>query len=273
MNNQKNAGKNKPLPTVLLIRMVVVAAMCLLSGFVSTPASAWTTIEAQRVLSDEMIRSTICSNIQFDDTDPENRKVIYTNTKEHGKRGIWLVRVISTNVTYGPENPGVTQAYWQVVWNDYIIGKDGFQSSFWSESDARNFEQALIFLAREAQREWDALDSEKQERFQEQAKAWRESPTKPDMPEEARRHKVLAENAFKEKDFNKASAEYSAALDLFPCWPEGQFNLALVSGETKGYRNAIHHMKCYLELVPDAPDAQAARDKIFIWEDKIKPNF
>jgi hypothetical protein len=28
-------------------------------------------------------------------------------------------------------------------------------------------------------------------------------------------------------------------------------------------------MQDYLELVPDAPDAQAARDKIIIWKDKV----
>jgi hypothetical protein len=31
-------------------------------------------------------------------------------------------------------------------------------------------------------------------------------------------------------------------------------------------------MKSYLELTPDAPDAAAARDKIVIWQDKIRSN-
>jgi hypothetical protein len=38
----------------------------------------------------------------------------------------------------------------------------------------------------------------------------------------------------------------------------------------KDYGNAVLHMQRYLELVPDAPDAQAARDQIVIWQSKIK---
>ena len=93
------------------------------------------------------------------------------------------------------------------------------------------------------------------------------------MSEEARRHKILGDNAYKEKDFGKAATKYAAALEIFPCWPEGQFNCALYSEESKYYREAILHMKYYLELIPDAPNARQAKDKIFIWEDKIVPKF
>jgi hypothetical protein len=60
-----------------------------------------------------------------------------------------------------------------------------------------------------------------------------------------------------------------AALDIFPTWPEGQFNLATLAGEKKYYELAVLHMKEYLELVPDSPDAQAAKDSIIIWRDKL----
>jgi len=33
---------------------------------------------------------------------------------------------------------------------------------------------------------------------------------------------------------------------------------------------ATLHMKEYLELTPDSPDAQAARDSMIIWRDKLK---
>ncbi len=46
--------------------------------------------------------------------------------------------------------------------------------------------------------------------------------------------------------------------------------LAYIAGERKAYRVAILHMKCCVELMPDGPDARAARDKIIIWEDKIQ---
>jgi hypothetical protein len=53
-----------------------------------------------------------------------------------------------------------------------------------------------------------------------QAKAWRDAAVKPTMPEDAREHQVLAEFAFKERNADKAISEYSAALSVFPTWPE-----------------------------------------------------
>jgi tetratricopeptide (TPR) repeat protein len=105
--------------------------------------------------------------------------------------------------------------------------------------------------------------------FQVQFKAWRESTTKSLMPEAAREHQVLAEYAFKEKNTDKAMLEYTEALKVFSTWPEGQFNLATLCGEAKHYQCAVLHMKEYLELAPDSPDAQAAKDSIIIWNDKL----
>jgi hypothetical protein len=33
---------------------------------------------------------------------------------------------------------------------------------------------------------------------------------------------------------------------------------------------AVLHMKRYLELSPDAEDAKACRNKMYIWQEKIK---
>ena len=60
-----------------------------------------------------------------------------------------------------------------------------------------------------------------------------------------------------------------SALGVFPTWPEGQFNLATLAGEKKFYETAIFHMKEYLELVPESSDAQAAKDSVIIWKDKV----
>jgi len=42
----------------------------------------------------------------------------------------------------------------------------------------------------------------------------------------------------------------------------------MIHGELKEYADAADCMKHYLELVPDAPDANDARNQMFIWEDK-----
>jgi tetratricopeptide (TPR) repeat protein len=105
--------------------------------------------------------------------------------------------------------------------------------------------------------------------FKEQASAWQSAATKPAMPETGHEHKVLAENAYREKNLIKAVDEYEAALAVFPTWPEGQFNVALICSESGDYDCAVEHMQDYLELLPNAPDAEAAKDKLIIWKDKL----
>jgi hypothetical protein len=105
--------------------------------------------------------------------------------------------------------------------------------------------------------------------FQEKAKAWRALAIKPSLPEQARRFKVQAEDAFQHKDFEKAAEYYENALETAPFWPDGYFNAALLYGELGFYSKAVLNMKRYLELRPDAEDSQAARDRVYIWEGKI----
>lgn len=102
--------------------------------------------------------------------------------------------------------------------------------------------------------------------WQKAVRRYREMPAKPALPEEARRFKVQAEAAVAQKEFAEAADRYRDALRVAPWWPEGHFNRALILGETGRYRNAIDEMKKYLALVPDAPDARAAQDKVYEWE-------
>jgi tetratricopeptide (TPR) repeat protein len=106
--------------------------------------------------------------------------------------------------------------------------------------------------------------------FQPKASAWRALPVKPAISEEVRQHRLLAEHAVAEKQFDDAVEEYEAGLEINPTWPEGHFNAALLCAELRYYSEAIHHMRAYLELAPDAPDAQQARDQMIIWEAESK---
>lgn len=105
--------------------------------------------------------------------------------------------------------------------------------------------------------------------FQPKAAAWRAAGSKVDPPEEAHRHFVLAQGAFEEKNFQHQAEELSAALEIYPTWPSVQSDLAVLLGELGRYSEAIEHMRMYLELVPDAPDAQKAKQQIWIWQDKL----
>jgi hypothetical protein len=104
--------------------------------------------------------------------------------------------------------------------------------------------------------------------FPQQAAAWRALASKPPLPEEVRAQRLLAENALKDKQLVKAMIHYEAGLKLYPTWPQGWFNAALIAAELGSYAEAVERMQAYLELVPDAPDAQSARDQIVIWRDK-----
>lgn len=105
-------------------------------------------------------------------------------------------------------------------------------------------------------------------RFQEALHTNQATPVKFVMPESARRFMVQAEDAVREKKFDAAADLYKQALDVAPLWPEGHFNRALVLGETGSYASAVSEMKRYLLLVPNASNARAAQDKIYVWERK-----
>ncbi len=106
--------------------------------------------------------------------------------------------------------------------------------------------------------------------FQPKAAAWRSLATKPPLSPEAVRQRILAENAFNEKNFDSVIEHYESAVEAQPTWPEGWFNLAMIYAEQKNYADAADRMKHYLELVPNAPDAKDARTQMIIWEDKAK---
>ena len=106
--------------------------------------------------------------------------------------------------------------------------------------------------------------------FTQRAASWRALATKPPIPEEVRVQRMMAEDAFKSNKPDEALHYYEVGVQFYPTWPEGNFNAALIAGDLGYFDAAIEHMQAYLELVPEAADAQAARDKILIWQTKAK---
>ena len=109
---------------------------------------------------------------------------------------------------------------------------------------------------------------QEESRFMNAAQDYRNATVRPTLPEEARKFKVQAEGAVRDKKFEDAAELYGKALNIAPWWPEGHFNRAIVLGESRFYLGAVREMKRYLALVPNAPDARAAQDKIYEWERK-----
>lgn len=135
--------------------------------------------------------------------------------------------------------------------------------------EAQAFTDAANRLRSSARGEDQELMEADWREFQQKAVAWRALAVKPAISEDVRKHRLLAENAVKEKQFDDAVEEYEAGLEINPVWPEGHFNAALLSAELGYYSEALHHMRAYLELAPEAPDAQQARDQMVIWEAKL----
>jgi hypothetical protein len=106
--------------------------------------------------------------------------------------------------------------------------------------------------------------------FQQQAAAWRALPSRPALSSAVRKQLLLAEDAVNQKQFEAAAAAYDAGTQIDPMWPEGHFNAAAIYGELKDYDDAVWHMRCYLELMPYAPDTQAARDQMLLWQAKAE---
>lgn len=133
----------------------------------------------------------------------------------------------------------------------------------WADiTTAQNFADAFNRLLYAAYRDEEYME------FRAAAQVWRDNPTKPPLSPEADRHRILAENAIQEKDIASAIAHFESALELQPMWPAGWFNLAIIYAEQKNYADAIDRMKHYIELAPEAPDANDVRTQMIIWQDK-----
>ena len=130
------------------------------------------------------------------------------------------------------------------------------------------YADALNWLAAHARGDDRAQIEAEWRDFQQKAALWRSAATHPPLSDEVRMHRLVAEDALNKKDFNKAIEEYEAGLKIEPLWPEGHYNAALLYGELEDYEDAAWHMRHYLELRPDAPDAAAARDQMLLWQGK-----
>jgi len=239
-------------------KLVLLAAFCVLAqvAFAHKDVEPKNDTEAAYWI-EEALRSF--SNVKVTDD-----YVLYRS----GSKDFSILLARTSNVSFGEEK---RSSYpYCVQWRDYAHdGPDHICWGYKRHKDSERFAAALEYLSTEArQKSQSAVDLD-WTHFHQQLKPWREAPAKPSMPETAREHQVLAEYAFKQKNTDKAMAEYAQALAIFSTWPEGQFNLATLCGEAKHYQCAVLHMKEYLELAPDSPDAQAAKDSIIIWKDKL----
>ena len=102
--------------------------------------------------------------------------------------------------------------------------------------------------------------------FEDVAAKYRAAKPKPVLSEKAYKYKVQAEFMVQEKQPARAIKLFGKALKIAPWWPKGHFQLGMLLGDAKKYKDATLEMKRYLQLAPDGADARAAQDKIYQWE-------
>lgn len=96
----------------------------------------------------------------------------------------------------------------------------------------------------------------------------------PPIPEEARRHYVMALTLFKEarkaEDFKEPVEEYKSALLVAPWWPEANRDLGLALEAAQRHNEAIRALKLYIASGPGEEKTRAAQDEIYKIEAKKK---
>jgi len=97
---------------------------------------------------------------------------------------------------------------------------------------------------------------------------------KPAIPEEARRHyvmaKTLSDEAKKVEDFNDSIAEFRGALLVAPWWAEANRDFGLTLEAAQRYDEAIAYIKLYMATNPGSDRTRAAQDEIYKIEAKKK---
>jgi tetratricopeptide (TPR) repeat protein len=267
---------------IITQRFAIVSAATLLSllcgcaavvEHVDAPHSQMTVKQARKSLVEalnDLMETQPVQNVKFN-----QQAVTYTATAPDGKsrdRSVVFAEMTNLTVeTYPAGAMGPTSiTYVRSNGKRLDLGNEGlFEAFFETEAAARKFVDAVLVL-KEAAKGPNVDEGTDFALFTDEARVWLATSPKPTMSDEARTYKVLAEDAFKRNDIRAALDAYREALKLYPMWPAGHYNAALLAAETEDYELAAHYMRRYLVLSPNAKDAAAAKDKLLLWQHKAK---
>jgi len=148
-----------------------------------------------------------------------------------------------------------------------IWGRPYIWFLFRSSEDAWEFTEYMYYISQPDRDKLLALIRADSIQFSTLVSEYREMEVKPVVTEQQRKYIVQANSFAKDKIYTQAIEAYKNAIAIDPvAYPAAYYNLALILAEKEDFREAIKNMKKYLLLVPDAPDARAAQDKIYEWE-------
>ena len=96
----------------------------------------------------------------------------------------------------------------------------------------------------------------------------------PSIPEEARRHHVMAVTLLKDardvREYSSAVEEFKIAVLAAPWWPTAYRDLGVALKGAERYAEAIEALQLYLLTEPSEKDARQAQDQIYVLEAKQK---
>jgi tetratricopeptide (TPR) repeat protein len=96
----------------------------------------------------------------------------------------------------------------------------------------------------------------------------------PAIPEEARRHYVMAKTFYKDakkiEDYNASVDEFKNALLIAPWWPDANRELGIAAKAAQRYDDAVAALKLYIATNPGRGKARATQDEIYKIEAKKK---
>jgi tetratricopeptide (TPR) repeat protein len=241
-----------------------------LSG--ADPGATPQVTQARAVLEDQLSRAPFIKDVVFVVGDENFPIINYTDPNTGEGKSVVLSDLLpaSIAISYSPSPNAYTEAAWKVSYHNFQDGHDYFWLwSGWSQSDAQAMADALRVLVLDGRQQIDRMLATRYQKFLELCGNYMQSKTSAPQSEEARQHQLLSQDAASRNDMDKALDETDKAVDAAPCWAQGRYDAALLEAQVGYYPVAVQDMKKYLLLEPDAPNAQAARDQILIWNGRM----
>ena len=236
------------------------------------PGAAPQVTQARAVLDQQLNRAPFIKDVVFLTGADEFPMINYTDPETGNGQSVVLSDLLpaSIAVSYSPSPNAYTEPAWKVSYHNFQDGHDYFWLwSGWSQADAQQMADALRVLVLDGRQKVDRELATRYQKFLGLCGTYLAAKTTAPVPEEARQHRLLSQDAASRNDTDKALDESDKAVDAAPCWAQGRYDAALLEAQVGYYPVAVQNMKKYLLLYPDAPNAQAVRDQILIWNGRM----
>jgi tetratricopeptide (TPR) repeat protein len=259
---------------LLALGLPLLLSGCASGPTLSTPdpgASPQVT-QAREVLDRQLNRAPFVKDVVFVVGAGEIPMINYTDPDTgNGKSVVFSdLLPVSIVISYSPPPNTYTEPAWKISYNNFQDGHQYFWLwSGWSQADAQQIADALRVLVLDARQQVDRELATRYQKFLGLCASYLGSKTTAPVPEEARQHQLLAQDAVSRNDTDKALDEYGTAINAAPCWAQGRYQAALLEAQVGYYPIAVQDMKKYLLLDPDAPNAQSVRDQILVWNGRM----